>query len=129
MIQETKIYKGEDLYYLLKKKFECDYLDMCEPERIERFGFKLITLVFEQTAEAYYEYIFNILNKQLDDIADVTGRDLEQAEIDFLIYNIKLRLGDNKMFFINGYTTEVRLMFDAKSNKNKQVVKIFIKER
>ncbi len=129
MIQETKIYKGEDLYYLLKKKFECDYFDMYEPERIEKFGFKLITLVFEQTAEAYYEYIFNILNKQLDDIAEVTGRDLEQAEIDFLIYNIKLRLGDNKMFFINGYTTEVRLMFDAKSNKNKQVVKIFIKER
>ena len=33
---ELKIYKGEDLYYLLKKKFECDYFDMCEPERIER---------------------------------------------------------------------------------------------
>lgn len=129
MIQGTKIYKGEDLYHLLKKKFECDYFDMYEPERIESIGFKLITLVFEQTAEAYYEYIFNILNKQLNDIADVTGRDLEQAEIDFLIYNIKLRLGDNKMFFINGYTTEVRLMFDAESNKNKQVVKIFIKER
>ena len=118
-----KIYKGKDLYYLLKNRFECRYLDMCD----ESLGFKLITLVFEQTEEEHYENIVNILNKQLNDIANVTGKDMEQAEIDFLTYNIKLRLGDNKIFFIDSYTTEARLMYDKELGKNIQVVKIFIK--
>lgn len=126
-IENTKTYTGFDLYSILHTKFECDYDKFINGNRIEEFGFKLCSYNFTFDGTDYFKFIYDILNKQLDDISNVTGKDLERAELDFLIYSIKFEVGDNKMFFIDEKDCRVELSYDPVTNVNRFYIRIYIK--
>ena len=126
-IQNTKEYKGfADFIKILSDSFiwEFGYLPA---DSLFDEGYQIVNHEFDFSAESYFDNIFQIIMKNINNVADLTGSDLERAELDFLLYNLKLKLPEKCDIYVSD-ECYVKFWYDTNENRNKINVKFFIKE-
>lgn len=126
-IQNTKEYKGQDDFIkILRDSFDYIEFSYYPNDLLIDEGYQICNYIFDFSAESYFDNIFQIILKNIDDVANLTGSDLERAELDFLLYNLKLKLPEKCDIHIND-ECYVKFWYDTNEKRNKINVKIFIK--
>lgn len=125
-IIENKIYEGKELFNVLNSEFHCKYInsiDVLEASRYNTVSFK-----FEFDGHIYFTYVMDNLYKHVNNLDDISGKDLELAELEVFIWSLRAKLIVEKYndIFIND-DCKLKMIYDHNKDINIFIVNFYIR--
>lgn len=89
-IIENKIYEGKELFNVLNLEFRCKYINSINV--LEVNSYNTVSFKFEFDGHTYFTYVMDNLYKHVNNLDDISGKDLELAELEVFIWSLRAKL-------------------------------------